>query len=249
MRAAFLFVALVGTLGCAKSLATPPAPGARAEASASRPKGLRAGALVGVPGENVEYRITLRGFTIGNVVVAVGQVGDVDGHRAVVVRSRGTGSGAFALFSELSWELKTVLALDLGTALSEEETVDVELVVGQKEHEHHERDLTNESSYNLHAAAGLLRGWKSKIGESGSVDVRISDMFVNVELTDTARERIGDLPAVRYDGVAREKYKLSIWISDDEARVPLKMVSQSKFGEIVVDMVSYDVSRDLLVNR
>lgn len=249
MRAALVLVAMAGLGGCAKSVATPSAPTAQAKASAKRPVALRAGALLGVPGESVEYRITLRGFTIGNVVVAVGQVGDVDGHRAVIVRSKGTGSGAFALFSELSWELKTVLALDLGTALSEEETVDVELVVGQKEHEHHERDLTNESSYNLHAAAGLLRGWKSRIGESGSVDVRISDMFVNVELTDTARERVGDLPAVRYDGVAKEKYKLSIWISDDEARVPLKMVSQSKFGEIVVDMVSYDVSRDLLVNR
>lgn len=249
MRAALLFVALLGMPGCAKSLATPSEPHAQAQAAKPRPKGLRAGALLGVPGENIEYRITLRGFSIGNVVVAVGQVGEVDGHRAVVVRSRGSGSGAFALFSELSWELKTVLALDMGAALSEEETVDVELVVGQKEHEHNVRDLTNESAYNLHAAAGLLRAWSSRIGDTGEVDVRISDMVVNVELTDAARERIGDLPAVRYDGTAKEKYKLSIWISDDEARVPLKMVSQSKFGDVVIDMVSYDVGRDLLVNR
>jgi hypothetical protein len=234
-------------VGCATTVAT--APPKTDSATRRAPSALRAGALLGVPGESIEYRITLRGFTIGNVVVGVGQVGDVGGHRAIVVRSRGSGSGAFALFSELTWELKTVLALDVGTALSEEETVDIELVVGQKAHEHHERDLANDSTYNLHAAAGLLRGWKSQIGDSGSLDVRISDLLVNVELTDTARERIGDVPAVRYDGLAKEKYKLSIWISDDEARVPLKMVSQSKFGEIVIDMVSYDVSRDLLVNR
>lgn len=252
MRSVLLMLAIMGGGGCAKGLATPPAAQphtAAADAAPARHKALRAGALLGVPGENIEYRISLRGFTLGNVVVAVGQVGEVDGHRAVIVRSRGTGSGAFALFSELTWELKTVLALDEGMALSEEETVDIELVVGQKQHEHNERDLTNDNSYNLHSAAGALRAWSSRIGDSGTLDVRISDAFVNVELTDVAREHIGNLPAVRYDGMALDKYKLSIWISDDEARVPLRMTSQSKWGEMVVEMVSYDVAGERLVNR
>lgn len=210
---------------------------------------MRAGALLGVPGETIEYKVAMRGFTLGNVVVGVGQIGEVAGHRAVIVSSRGTGSGAFALFSELTWELKTVLALDLGKALSEEEKVDVELVVGHKEHEEHSRDLTDDWTYNLHSAAGALRAWRSSIGDSGAFDVRISDATISIELTDAARERVGDLPAVRYDGKALDKYKLSVWISDDESRVPLKMVSQTKWGEIQIDMVSYDVAGERLVNR
>ena len=236
---------LVWLVACAQPIARSTSPDTAAAAPRARPKALREGALLGVPGESIVYRVALRGFTLGSVVVAVGQVGEVDGHRAVIVRSRGTGSGAFALFSELSWELKTVLALDLGKALSEEETVDFELVVGEKTHEQNTRDLTDVWTYNLHSAAGALRAWRSAIGDSGSLEVRISDAFITVDLTDTARERIGDLPAVRYDGMALDKYKLSIWISDDEARVPLRMTSQTKWGELVVDMTSYDVARTL----
>lgn len=215
------------------------------------PKALRAGDLLGVPGESVEYRVAMRGFTLGSVVVAVGQIGEVEGHRAVVVRSRGSGSGAFALFSEISWELKTVLALDLGKALSEEETIDVELPVGKKEHEHETRDLTADPTHNLHSAAGALRAWRSKLGDTATFDVRVVDAYLTVELTDAAREKHGDMPAVRYDGVAKATgtYKLSIWVSDDETRVPLRFTSQTKWGEVVVDLVSYDVDRALLVNR
>jgi hypothetical protein len=247
MRAVLIVIAFSGALGCAKGL-TPPAAAPDA-AARSRPSPLRAGTLLGVPGENIEYVVSLRGFTLGTVIVAVGQIGEVNGHRAVVVRSRGSGSGAFALFSELSWELKTVLALDIGDALTEEETIDAELV-GEKVHEHQKRNIAGESTYNVHSAAGALRAWRSKIDDTSKFDVRISDIYLSVELTDVARERHGDLPAVRYDGVASATgtYKLSIWISDDEARVPLKFTSQTRWGEMVVEMVSYDVARDFASN-
>jgi len=248
MRSALLFVALA-LAGCWRAPAAPHAPVDAAAAQQPKHVALRAGPLLGIPGESMEYKVSLRGFTLGNVVVAVGEIGEVEGHRALVVRSRAVGSGAFALFSELTWELKTTLDLDAGEAVAEEETADVELVVGHKEHEHHERVLTGTDGYNLHSAAGLLRAWRSKVGDSGALDVRIADGSINVEITDAARERIGDMPAARYDGTALDKYKLSIWISDDESRVPLKMVSQTKWGELTVDMVSYDVAGEKLVNR
>jgi hypothetical protein len=234
MRAVLLVIAFSGALGCAKGL-TPPAAAPDA-AARSRPSPLRAGTLLGVPGENIEYVVSLRGFTLGTVIVAVGQIGEVNGHRAVVVRSRGSGSGAFALF-------------DIGDALTEEETIDAELV-GEKVHEHQKRNIAGESTYNVHSAAGALRAWRSKIDDTSKFDVRISDIYLSVELTDVARERHGDLPAVRYDGVASATgtYKLSIWISDDEARVPLKFTSQTRWGEMVVEMVSYDVARDFASN-
>ncbi|HTL35319.1 MAG TPA: DUF3108 domain-containing protein [Kofleriaceae bacterium] len=246
MRSVLLWVALAG---CWRAPTKPQAP---VDAAAAQPKhvALRAGPLLGIPGESMEYKVSLRGFTLGNVVVAVGQIGEVEGHRALVVRSRAVGSGAFALFSELTWELKTTLDLDAGEAVADEETADVELVVGHKEHVHHERTLIGTEAYNLHSAAGLLRAWRSNIGDRGAIDVWISDGTIDVELTDAARERIGDMPAARYDGTALDKkYKVSIWISDDESRVPLKMVSQTKWGELTVEMVSYDVAGEKLVNR
>jgi hypothetical protein len=45
---------------------------------------------------------------------------------------------------------------------------------------------------------------------------------------------------VRYDGIAMDKYNFSVWISDDEARVPLLMRTETKIGSVAVEMVRYD---------
>lgn len=229
------FVAI--TCGCAHGLTDAP-PDAHHAAPAIHTPGLHA-----VPGEAIEYKVTLRGFTVGHVVVAVGEPGEVDGRRAIVVRSRATGGGFVSMFSSLAWELTTVLLLDSGHALSEEETVDMSMY-GQHEHEHQTRELAGDSTLNIHSAAGTLRAWSSKVGDTAAFDVRISDIYLNVALTDGARETVKSFPAVRYDGTATaaNTYKLSIWISDDEARVPLALRSQSKWGELAVELESYDVS-------
>jgi hypothetical protein len=51
-------------------------------------------------------------------------------------------------------------------------------------------------------------------------------------------------PAVRYDGVARGKFPFKIWISDDTARVPLRMETSTKWGAVVVELVEYNAPRD-----
>jgi hypothetical protein len=42
----------------------------------------------------------------------------------------------------------------------------------------------------------------------------------------------------------RGKHPISAWLSDDDARVPLRMHSGSKLGEIDIEMVSYEVPSD-----
>jgi len=190
----------------------------------------------------MEYRIALRGLTVGNVVVAVGDAGVVDGRPAIIVRSRGTSGGVLSILSELRWELETVLSLADGAPISEDETFDV-AIGGKHEHDEHSRTWSDgDDEYNIHAAAALVRAWHSQVGEKLSFDVVIADAHLRVELTDAAHEFLASakLPAVRYDGIAAEKYALSLWVSDDVARAPLRLEAASKWGKIEVELTSYD---------
>src|SRR3954471_21491018 len=196
-------------------------------------------AQIDIP-ESLQYDVALRGMTVGHVVVSIGEPGEVDGRRAVVVRSSAKGGGALSLFSDLDWELETVVALDDTHALSEQEAVDVCPIVGDPIHEKNTRDLAGSDDYNVPSAAEMIRAWHSRRGEDKSFDLRVSDIYLDVKLHDAAREMSAKLPAVRYDGIVRDKYPVSIWISDDAARVPLRMVSASKWGDIAVDLVAYD---------
>src|SRR3954470_18096854 len=223
MRRAILLFALTA---CAGSVATPPA----------------VAQVDDIP-ESLQYDVALRGMTVGHVVVSIGEPGEVDGRRAVVVRSSAKGGGALSLFSDLDWELETVVALDDTHAISEQEAVDVCPIVGEAIHEKNTRELTGSADYNVHSAAEMIRAWHSRRGEDKSFDLRVSDIYLDVKLHDAAREMSAKLPAVRYDGIVRDKYPVSIWVSDDAARVPLRMVSASKWGDIAVDLVAYDANR------
>src|SRR5512143_3086368 len=169
MRAVLCLVAVVG---CARSFAeAPPHPrGSAAPTEAPRPSHAFA-----VAGETMEYRVTLRGITVGNVVVAVGDAGVVDGRPAIIVRSRGTSGGVLSMLSELRWELKSVLSLDDGAPISEEESADVE-IAGKHEHDSHSRTWSDgDREYNIHAAAAAVRSWRSQPGEKLSLEVSIAD--------------------------------------------------------------------------
>jgi hypothetical protein len=228
MRTALVIATLAG---CAQGLATSPKP----DATASE----LAGQTFGVAGETIEYQVQLRGVIVGRVQVAVGQPGWVDGTRAIIVRSRGTSAGFLSLIRDLRWELTTTLDMTTGLPLREIEESWLE-VDGTPEHDRSEREWHGQG-YNLHAAAGALRGWRSRAGQRASLDVTIDHFAIDVELWDAAREVLpGPRPAVRYDGIARDKYNFSVWISDDEARVPLLLRTATTWGDVTVELVSYD---------
>jgi hypothetical protein len=202
----------------------------------------------GVEREMVEYEVKLRGIVVGRVQVAVGSRGVVDGRPAVVVRSRAAGAGLADVFGDFRWELTTTVDIDAGCALEEDEEIDV-AVAGKRDHQHQTRKFTLEQCrHNVHTGAGALRGWRSHVGSSAVLEVGFDGGSVDIDLTDAARETIGTVqgstPSVRYDGMLRGTHKVSAWLSDDDARVPLRMHSGSKLGEIDVEMVSYEVPHD-----
>jgi hypothetical protein len=198
----------------------------------------------GVPGEVLEYQVALRGVTVGNVVVSVGQPGIVDGHRAVVIKSRATTTGFAALFGDARWELTTTLDMDTGLPLHEIDEKWVELEGKAAKHRRDEH-AWSARGYNVHAAAGALRGWKSRAGQRASLTVTMDQFDVDVDVWEAAREYLASAkqPAVRYDGVAIDR-TFSAWISDDEARVPLLLRRETKLGLAVVELVRYDPPAD-----
>lgn len=206
------------------------------------------GRVHGVEREQVEYEIKLRGLTVGRMQIAVGDRGVVDGRQAVVVHSRASGAGLADVFGEFRWELTTTVDIDAGCALEEDEEVDVSFA-SKDHHEHnvHKYALAD-CHHNFHTAGGALRGWRSHIGSHGALDLEIGGGHLGIELADAARETIattlGNTPAIRYDGVFRNRFFITGWLSDDDARVPLRMHSNTKLGDIDIELVSYEVPRD-----
>jgi hypothetical protein len=233
MRSAAVAVIAVGLAGCAQGLTKSPKPD-------GPPTSELAGQTFGVPGEAMEFQVALRGVTVGRVVVSVGKPGFVDGRRAIIVRSRGTSAGFLSLISDLRWELTTTLDLDTGLPIHEIEESWLQ-IKGEPEHHRDERTW-GERGYNLHAAAGALRGWQSRAGQRATFDVTIDHNQLDVELWESARELLASAqePAVRYDGIVRGKYHFAVWISDDEARVPLLLRTDTKWGAVAVELVRYD---------
>jgi len=186
----------------------------------------------------MEYQVDLRGITVGRVMVAVGQPGWIEGRHAIIVRSRGTSAGVLSAITELRWELTSTLDLDTGELIHE---VGESWVKFNGKEEHDSFDREGDGELNVHAAAGALRAWRSRVGERAKADVTIEHKTFSVEVRDEARELIGARPAVRYAGIAHEKYAFTIWISDDASRVPLRLHTDSKVGAIDIELIQYDV--------
>lgn len=233
MRAAAVLV----LTGCAQGLSQAPRPDAAPSDFG--------GHAFAVPGEVMEYRVTLRGLTIGHVEVAVGQPGWLDGRHAIVVRSRGTSAGVVSLIGDLRWELTTSVDLVTGRPIHqvEESWLRVE---DEPEHHRAERDWTDDTGYDLHAAAAALRGWHPGEGEHTRFEVTIDRATLEIELWEAAREYLATAhqPAVRYDGTARGRYHFRAWLSDDEARVPLLLETDTRWGGVTVELVHYDPPSD-----
>src|SRR4051812_11850976 len=98
--------------GCAgaDAMGLPAAPSALPSAPAG-PVGLN-------PGENMAFEVRLAGIVAGEAQLAVGELGDYEGHHAVVVKSRAQTAGAAALLKHIVDEATTVIDMATGRPLS-----------------------------------------------------------------------------------------------------------------------------------
>lgn len=110
--------------------------------------------------------------------------------------------------------------------------------------------------YNAFVVA--LRAWEQPPGSKVSVEVFRSRYLWNVDMQIRGREKIetalpdlGEVMALRLDAhmyrldregkkdPAADERNLSIWISDDDGRVPLRTVARTDYGDIRMDIVDY----------
>jgi hypothetical protein len=200
--------------------------------------------MFAIPDETMEFQATLRGMHVAGVQTAIGKAGWVDGHNAIIIRSRGKTEGIVALLGDIVWELTTTIDLDHSVAIDDHEEAWAELA-GEKEHDNTKHAWTDgDQRQDVHSAVVALRGWRGAPGERTEMTVAVGGGHFPVVLVNAARERVLDKPAVRYDGTALDRFHFSFWISDDLARVPLKFRTESVLGEIGIDLVDYQVPRD-----
>lgn len=124
-----------------------------------------------------------------------------------------------------------------------------------------EMQTTNGQPLELLGVLLELRSWEAKVGASRTFDAVRSSYMWRMQATLVARESIstelGELPTVRFDAVSRrlmrdgaidqgtDPRKFSVWISDDADRVPLRMVAQTDYGNIDIEIVDFVAGRPL----
>lgn len=102
-----------------------------------------------------------------------------------------------------------------------------------------------------------LRSWQAAVGTAVDFEVFRSRYMWHGKMTfrggrDIIHTELGDLPAHRLDGhvykLDRADHKVagdderdfSVWISDDDGRVPLKITAKTDYGDVILSLTSYD---------
>jgi len=209
MRCAGLL--LVWMCACAGAEAMTPAPApAGAAPPASAPDGIGLN-----PGETMAFEVKLAGIVAGEAQLAVGAIGDYEGHRAVVVKSRAATAGAAALIKHIVDEATTVIDFDTGRPLSLETLVEqgdsrttatakftdnVADVTYRKSDEAKPHTMRIDYArgavgavtvQDAHSAMAQLRGWRAAPGARRSVYVVGGRRVWRVDVTFAGGEAIG----------------------------------------------------------
>lgn len=220
MRCPWSALAIAAVAGCAGADAMP-APQLAAAAVVVTP-----GSELGLhPGETMAFEVELGGLLVGEAQLAVGQVGNVDGRKALVVRSRAATAGAAALVRKIVDEATTVVDVDSGRPVSVDTLAEVgtkRIAAGTKfgvksaevtftrntdaKPQKFTIDYKGHTLHDAHTAMAQLRGWKAAPGTMRTVFVIGGRRMWRVDVTYVGEEEIGSAlgnrRAVIYEGVS-----------------------------------------------
>jgi uncharacterized protein DUF3108 len=117
--------------------------------------------------------------------------------------------------------------------------------------------LVDTWDYNSYLIA--LRSWEAPAGSHVAAEVLRSRFLWHVEMTIGAKSQLhtalGDFPSLELHGHAyrlsrddtkaagNDERDFTIWISDDQGRVPLKIVAKTDYGDVEMDIVEYNPGR------
>jgi hypothetical protein len=219
----------VAIAGCAGAEAMPvPPTAAAAPAAPEHGLGLH-------PGEAMAFEVELGGVLVGEAQLAVGDVGVVEGRRAIVVRSRAATAGAAALVRKIVDEATTVIDADTGRPISVEthaemgaRKIDTNATFsgriatltyrrnGQAAPHTSKIDFGVHALHDAHTAMAQLRGWRAAPGTKRTVFVIGGRRLWRVDVAYAGEDTIGsevagNRRAVMFDGTSyRARRDLSV---------------------------------------
>jgi hypothetical protein len=119
----------------------------------------------------------------------------------------------------------------------------------------HQAMPEGQAAFDPHSVMGALRAWRPENGQHAYFFVLVGrHLWQNtVRLTgrERMRTRLGQFDVIRVDGVAqrltrqlREDSKkparyYTMWISDDESRLPVLIKGKTEYGEVKAELVEY----------
>jgi len=271
-----LAVVAVGLVACghrgSSSVASTSQPGAVATA-------LPAGPPLVTPGERMTYRLELRGMAIASYTIAVGDLQDLGGRRAVVVESHAKSVGLANMVAKVDDRFTSWIDVATGRSVRFQVT---EYATGSDKHLEHSivelaaragdvvpvsfqlddgapapepQQVTQQDIWDYNAFLVALRAWEAPPGTTVGLEVFRSRYLWKLDVTVRGRAplvtALGELPALRFDSHAvklsrdgskfpdTEERDFSIWISDDDGRVPLQTTAKTDYGDVKMTIVDY----------
>ena len=177
------------------------------------------------PGETMAFEVRLGNMLAGEAALAVGEVGEVEGKRAVVVKSRAATAGAAALLTKISDEATTVIDMATGRPMSLNTIVEhgTKRTEAQATFTGTSADVTYKRSdeekphtfkinfgqngvHDMHSAMAQVRGWRPTPGTTRTVYVvggrRLWRVDVKLVGNETVGSSLGNRRAIKLEGTS-----------------------------------------------
>lgn len=230
------------------------------------------------PGERMAYRLSLHGLEVASFVIVVGELDEVAGRKVAVVQSGVQSSRLVSMLKEVndnftSWiDAATSAPIayrsdELASADDQNLEVSEADLAARKDGKYpvvitrdgtalaEEQVVGDATVFDLNGFLIAMRAWDPPQGTTATADVVRSRFVWRTQVTLAGYEdvvtELGELPAVRIDGVSRwinrdgsvdtsvDPRHYSLWISDDADRVPLVMVARTDYGDVKMEIVEY----------
>ena len=174
------------------------------------------------PGEAMAFEVRLAGVLAGEAQLAVGDIGEIAGKQAIVVRSRAATAGAAALLKKISDEATTTIDVTTGHPMTLDAVVEnngkrtvatakfdggTAIVTYQRSGE---PEKTTKMAFDkitlldAHTAMAHLRGWKATPGTARTVHVIGGRRLWRIDVTyggiETIGSALGNRRAIVFEG-------------------------------------------------
>ena len=242
-----LNTALLATLVACGSTKVATVPTVRAPLAAPELDGVEPRPLPWTPlvfaGEYAVYDLKVRGLVVGEIELATGQPGLIDGAPAHYVVMRGTSAGVARMFADAEINVTAEISSDPARPQITRGTMRSKF--RGKERKSKPKTRYKPGLHNPISALVGLRGWRAEPGDAVSLKIgkRGRTELILVAQRATVRGPFRR-PARRLAGVAKTRRgkksaSFEVWISDDRDRVPLLVRFATKWGDVTLELVGY----------